>query len=64
MIIEQHGRCAICPDQLTNSKETHIDHSHSTGEVRGVLCGNCNRMLGGCRDRTDILRAAIAYLDR
>ena len=58
LVRQQGGVCAICgiPDP------THIDHSHQTGQVRGILCFSCNRGLGKAGDRMDTLRAMIAYL--
>ena len=60
MIEEQNGLCAICEE---NPPE-HVDHDHETGEVRGILCFNCNGGLGQFRDRVDILKKAITYLER
>lgn len=55
---KQNGLCAIC-----NSKEKLVvDHDHKTGEVRGLLCNNCNIALGIMKDSPDILRAAFHYL--
>lgn len=58
LIAEQGGVCAIC---LTGKPE-HVDHDHRTGEVRGILCFNCNGGLGQMRDRVDVLLAAVDYL--
>ena len=54
----QGGVCAVCgrPDP------EHVDHSHETGAVRGILCFNCNGGLGQFRDSIDALLAAAAYL--
>jgi hypothetical protein len=61
MLIEQTGRCAICGDEM---KDPHVDHDHTSGAVRGLLCNLCNSVLGKARENTAILAAAIEYLDR
>ncbi len=43
MLVEQHGRCAICGEPM---RKPFIDHDHLTGAVRGLLCNVCNLMLG------------------
>ncbi len=60
----QHDCCAICerPFDDKEYKPRNVDHDHRTGEVRGILCGHCNRGLGLFRDDGVLLRAAIAYL--
>jgi hypothetical protein len=58
---KQNGVCAICgKPQLT--KRLFVDHSHKTGRVRGLLCSNCNFLVGFAKDNSDILIAAIHYL--
>lgn len=55
--------CEICRKPLQKGVgKGAIDHDHSTGGLRGILCSSCNRMLGFAKDSTDILRAAIEYL--
>jgi hypothetical protein len=58
MLEEQASRCAIC---LAAFEKFHVDHSHETGEVRGLLCHRCNIRLGGWDDPT-WRAAAIKYL--
>ncbi len=58
----QGGKCAIC--SYGGSKPLCVDHDHSTGKVRGLLCGLCNSMLGRFDDRKDILQKAQDYLTR
>jgi hypothetical protein len=65
MLTEQGGRCAICATDSPGGRSAwHIDHDHATGAVRGLLCHLCNVGIGNLRDDTDIMRSAIAYLDR
>lgn len=66
---EQNGNCAICEEVLpdlmvyNNRKRGYaIDHNHETGEFRGILCLNCNSMLGMSKDNPTILDKASAYL--
>jgi hypothetical protein len=60
----QHGRCAICGkvDATETQHALVVDHDHSTGEVRGLLCNNCNVGLGFLQDDEEVLRGAVAYL--
>jgi len=62
----QKGRCAICKDvidrNLTDS--WHVDHDHTLGNARGILCKSCNHLLGNAKDNTLILESAVAYLNR
>jgi hypothetical protein len=63
---KQDGKCAICKTSSFSGRSVHphVDHDHSTGRVRGLLCSNCNTALGKFRDSRDMLRAAIQYLER
>lgn len=67
MLEEQGGLCAICGGEGFVMKESHtmklaVDHCHSTGAVRGLLCHNCNRALGLFKDNPAHLAKAISYL--
>jgi hypothetical protein len=65
LLIKQNYSCAICqstdpgPNRV---KRFSIDHCHSTGKVRGLLCGSCNNGLGRFKDDPGILSKAIVYL--
>ncbi len=66
LLEKQNKKCAICDMTLnSNSKTKHlcVDHDHKTGKVRGLLCGNCNRLLGNAKDNVEILQKAIEYLN-
>lgn len=64
LLKEQKYRCAICENFLTEERKgTHIDHNHNTNEVRGLLCNNCNHLIGNSKESVDILNKAIIYLN-
>ena len=67
MFEKQGGVCAICqlPETSRHNnviKMLAVDHDHSTGEIRGLLCSNCNTALGLFGDNKETLKAAIKYL--
>jgi hypothetical protein len=63
MLVRQHGRCAICGTMTPKGKNPwHVDHDHTTGKVRGILCSLCNAGLGFFKDDRNLLRAALNYL--
>ena len=60
---EQQGHvCAICEQPQTN-KALAVDHNHTTGEVRGLLCENCNRALGKFKDDARLIEKALDYIE-
>ena len=62
MLVRQGNKCVICEE--TFNKTPHIDHCHSTLEVRGLLCGSCNTAIGLLKDSTNNLSRAIKYLNK
>jgi hypothetical protein len=59
----QEGCCAICRHQFTGEdRDTHVDHCHSTGRVRGLLCPDCNRGIGLFKDDIALLQRALEYV--
>lgn len=65
---EHNGLCKICNNPETslsrngNVRRLAIDHCHSSGKIRGLLCHDCNTMLGKAKDNITILQSAIEYL--
>jgi hypothetical protein len=55
------GECWICKKSTEYS--LNVDHNHATGQIRGLLCGKCNRALGLFQDNKNIMKAAIKYLE-
>lgn len=57
-------KCDIC-NQDTDHRydKLCVDHSHTTGKVRGLLCFSCNTLLGNAKDDIEILKNAIKYLE-
>lgn len=69
MLHLQGGVCEICHEEETlknrgNTVTLSVDHDHSTGQVRGLLCSSCNKGLGFFRDSPELLIVAIDYIRR
>jgi len=71
MFLEQGGVCAICgqPETQIDKRSGEIrnlavDHCHSTGVVRGLLCTHCNHGLGKFQDDVMLSQKAIEYLSK
>lgn len=60
MLIAQNYSCDICHKQ--KDYDLYVDHCHTTGKVRGLLCSPCNNILGNANDSVDLLNRAINYL--
>lgn len=70
MLEAQNYRCAVCEkphgSDIHSGKRTKglgVDHDHVTGEVRGLLCNDCNRGIGQLGDSPQRLRKAAEYLE-
>lgn len=62
---EQNSCCAICGrSEELFKRRLHVDHSHNTGKVRGLLCSSCNTALGKFEDSPDRLLVAYNYLSK
>lgn len=66
LVAEQDGRCYLC-GHIPNggwrpTARLTIDHDHTTGAVRRLLCNGCNRGLGYLKDDPDLMERAAAYV--
>jgi len=59
----QNSCCAICGTANGRTRALAVDHCHDTGEIRGLLCSNCNTGIGNLRDDIELLQKAIQYLE-
>ena len=72
MLIDQNGLCDICETQITSKRYFDVDHNHfccsgyrSCGKcVRGLICFNCNSVLGHSKERIDILEKTVKYIKK
>lgn len=65
MLLTQQNRCPICATAIDlDDPRTCIDHCHTSGRVRSILCGPCNSLIGFARESPTILAAAIRYLEQ
>lgn len=69
-VIAQENCCAICkkPEhrllKTGDVKPLSVDHNHTTGVVRELLCNDCNAMLGFAKENLEVLQNAINYLQK
>jgi hypothetical protein len=65
---KQAGVCAICGCMETEKhqngtvKKLNVDHNHETGQVRGLLCSRCNRVIGYTKENKELLKSIVDYL--
>lgn len=62
-LIKQNHNCAICAVGFSDKNRCYIDHCHTTGKVRGILCFHCNTGLGHFKDKQELLTKALNYLN-
>lgn len=63
MFSDQNFQCAVCFGEVVPfTRNAHVDHCHTTGKVRGILCKPCNQGLGFFRDDQIRLLNAVTYL--
>jgi hypothetical protein len=71
MLAAQKGVCAICGNPETTYdprhekvKELAVDHNHTTGVIRGLLCRGCNQGLGNFKEDSQRIQKALKYLQQ
>lgn len=70
MYVARDGRCETCGREMSRTRVRGgapvacIDHCHTTGAVRGMLCVACNTTLGKMRDNPALLRTLADYLEK
>lgn len=65
LLKRQEYSCKICGINSPGRRNYFfVDHCHSTGRVRGLLCDNCNKGLGHFKDNISTLKMAIKYIKR
>lgn len=63
--VKQYGLSSICSGPPTSKrKRLSVDHNHSTGRIRALLCAACNTLLGLANESKQILDSAIEYLNK
>jgi hypothetical protein len=61
MIESQNKKCGICENHMD---KPYVDHNHTTGLIRMLLCHHCNTLLGMAREDKNILENAIKYIQK
>ncbi len=65
LLKSQNYMCAICRTHQKDLKmPLHVDHNHTTGKVRGMLCRDCNLALGLLKDNLFFCKNAVHYLEQ
>jgi hypothetical protein len=62
LLLVQNGVCAICENPCETGMNLAVDHNHTTGKIRALLCKNCNTAIGLLKENTDTMTKAINYL--
>lgn len=58
---KQNGKCYLC--ESDSERNLAVDHCHTTGNVRRLLCSQCNQALGLFKDNAEVMRKAAAYVE-
>jgi hypothetical protein len=64
MLDNQGHRCAACGAEEPRGVNWHVDHCHTSGKLREVLCARCNVTLGQVDDSIEVLQSLVTYLEK
>jgi len=70
LLKKQNSKCKICrlkevaKATQNKIKSLSIDHNHTTGKIRGLLCQNCNAGIGLFKENINLLKKVINYLEK
>jgi hypothetical protein len=62
MELAQNRKCKICLRSCNTGRDLAVDHDHKTGQVRGLLCSNCNQAVGKLQDSPELAERLAHYL--
>lgn len=62
LLESQGGVCQVCKNPPTN-RRLAVDHCHTTGKIRGLLCQACNVSIGKMRESPDLIRRLANYVE-
>ena len=62
LLLQQNNKCAICEQNCPTGKKLAVDHNHTTGQIRGLLCMECNTGIGKLKDNPILIAKALNYL--
>lgn len=63
LVDKQNSSCRLCKTHYADNFKLHVDHCHTTGKVRGLLCTNCNRGIGHLKHDPKLMRDAAIYCE-
>lgn len=66
MLEKQNGVCKICKqtESIGKNKNLSVDHCHTTGKIRGLLCHTCNTTLGKVKESIQTLQTMCDYITK
>jgi hypothetical protein len=64
LLESQNNSCKVCGTHAKNNLKgkLYVDHCHTTGKVRGMLCMKCNSALGLLNDNKETIQKLLDYL--